>query len=51
VDGIRWDLGKFVCVLHKVEGDGVLKGSVGGDWAGVCVEDRTYRDGNKATHT
>jgi hypothetical protein len=44
-------VGKFLCVLRKFERDGVLKGSVGGGWAGVCVENRTYRDGKKATHT
>jgi hypothetical protein len=37
----------YVCVVQVLVGMGVLKGSVGGGWAGVCVENSPYRDGNK----
>jgi hypothetical protein len=33
-------VGKFKCVLGNVDGGGVLKESVGGGGAGVCVENR-----------
>jgi hypothetical protein len=36
----------FVC-WGSFEGVEVLKGSVGVGWAGVFLENRSYRDGNK----
>jgi hypothetical protein len=38
VVGIRWDVGKFVCVLRKFGGDGGAKGKCGWGLGGcLCV--------------
>jgi hypothetical protein len=48
VGGVDWGVGRVMRVLHiALKWGGVLKGSVGGGWAGVSVGCRPYSVGSK----